>query len=287
MDSKEMLKKIEDGIKECVNKDTFKAYLKAMSLFHNYSFNNSVLIAMQCPHATKVAGYMTWKKLGRHVKKGAKGIRIFVPVSRKKKEEEKDEEDARRKTGTSMDDGKRKAGTDMGTYFMPSTVFDISHTEGVVLPDICTPLSGNIQGNIYGGDNLLKALYVISPVDVSFEEIEGSAKGYYSKQRNKIVIKEDMSEVQTFKTMVHEIAHAIMHSDTEKPRDVKEVEAEATAFIVCSHFGVDTSEYSFEYLASWGGQDAKLVKASFEEIKKTASNIITQLEEELKETKTA
>lgn len=291
---KEITQQLEKGLSELFESDKFKDYLKCMSKFHNYSFNNTLLIAMQKPDATLVAGFASWKnQFKRHVKKGEKGIKILAPANYKKKGEQevidpKTMEPVRNKDGSIKTEEVEVS----YTRFFPVTVFDVSQTDGEPISDIgISELSGSVDDY----KRLMSAIEQVSPVPILMEPIEGGAKGYFSPGEQKIVIQENMSESQTVKTAVHELAHSLLHDKEnvriegiedakDKKRSTKEVEAEAVAYTVCNYFGLDTSDYSFGYVAGWSdGKDTKELKASMETIRTTADFIITNVEDMLKE----
>ena len=280
----EITDKLESGIKELFSSEKFKSYLDTMSKFHNYSFNNTLLIAMQKPDATLVAGFNAWKNnFGRNVNKGEKGIQIFAPAPYKiKKEEIKRDPD----TDLPILDKDGKPIVEEVERVIPNfkvvSVFDVSQTNGKELPTLGVD---ELSGNVKDYEKFFEALKEVSPVPIKFAEIDGSAKGFFNQEDKTITIKEGMSEAQTVKTAIHEIAHAMLHdkdlkkTDLEKPKDraTEEVEAESIAYTVCQHFGVDTSDYSFSYVASWGsGKDLPELKSSLETIRSTASELITQ-----------
>lgn len=284
---KEITDKLESGIKELFEGEKFKEYLDTMSKFHNYSFNNTMLIAMQKPDATLVAGFNSWKnKFERSVNKGEKGIQIFAPAPYKiKKEQTKLDPD----TDLPVLGKDGKPITEEVEVTIPAfkvvSVFDVSQTSGKELPSLG---ADELSGNVNDYEKFFNAVREASPVPIKFAEIDGTAKGFYHHEEKSITIKENMSEVQTIKTAIHEIAHAKLHdrdlkkSDIEKPKDrsTEEVEAESIAYTVCQHFGIDTSDYSFAYVASWGtGKDTPELKASLETIRSTASELITTISE--------
>lgn len=263
-DIQEITKQLEAGVKEVFTSEAYARYLKFMAQFHSYSVNNSLLIWMQKPDATLVAGYQTWlKKHKRQVKKGEKGIRILAPMTRKLTKTKKNQWGDLEEVEVSY------------TTFKPTTVFDISQTDGDEVPTICNELSGDVAGYA----DLFKRLTEISPVPVEFEDIQTGANGYYSHSENLIRLKAGMSEVQTIKTLIHEISHALLHCDVtgiEKDADrmTKEVQAESIAYAVCAMIGLDTADYSFEYIAGWSsGHDVKELTASMEVVRKTANSI--------------
>lgn len=260
----EITSQLETGVKELYESDNYKAYLDTMAKFHDYSVNNCILIWMQNPDATLVAGYQAWKnKFKRQVRKGEKAIRILAPCPHKYKKEVKDA------------DGNIVEREFNWTSFRAVNVFNLSQTDGDKLPDICTALDGSIEDF----DGTLKKLEKLSPVPVSFEDIKGGANGYFSHADKRIVVKAGMSEKMTVKTLVHEISHALLHAGDEKlDKRTKEVQAESVAYVVCKSLGIDSSEYSFGYVAGWsGGKEVKELISSMETIRKTARTIIDAL----------
>lgn len=288
---KEITDKLEAGLKELFESEKYKSYLSTMSKFHNYSFNNTLLIAMQKPEATLVAGYQAWQKnFERHVNKGEKAIRILAPAPYKIKEE-RDKLDP--VTGEMMFDENgmpQKEETEVTIpAFRAVSVFDVSQTDGKPIPELEV---NELLSTVEGYEDFVQALMNISPVPIAFEDIPGDSKGYFSTAEKRIVVQENMSESQTLKTMVHEVAHSRLH-DKEvnqsmdipvKDRNTKEVEAESVAFTVCQHFGIDTSDYSFGYIAGWSsGRNMKELKSSLDTIRKTASELITGIEGAMQE----
>ena len=284
----EITDRLEQGVVELFESDRYKEYLKVMSKFYEYSLNNTVLIAMQKPDATLVAGYNTWKKVyGRHVKKDEKGIRILAPSPYKirHKVEKKDPQ-----TGKTMLDKDGKPVTEEKEITIPAfkvvSVFDVSQTEGRELPSISV---NELTGNVEKYEDFYTALEKTSPVPICFEKIEGTAHGYYHLEDKRIVIQKDMSELQTLKTVIHEIAHAKLHdTDLKAPKDTqkqldrrtREVQAESVAYTVCQHYNLDTSDYSFGYVAGWsGGRDLAELRGSLETIRKAAAEIISSIHE--------
>ena len=287
---KEISERLEQGVKEIFTSERYTEYLNTMSKFHNYSFNNTLLITMQKPEATLVAGYQAWqKKFNRHVKRGEKGIQIIAPAPiREKQEIEKI--DPVTKEPVIGDDGQPE--TEIVEMVIPrfrvTTVFDVSQTEGEPIAELEVP---ELTGSVQFYDTFMQALQNISPVPIRMMNVEGEAKGYYHQTEKYIAIKEDMSNVQTMKTGVHEVSHALLHDrevmDAEgvlKDQTTKEVEAESIAYIVCNHFGLDTSEYSFTYIASWcESRDMKALKASMDTIRKTSAEVIENIEAQMHE----
>lgn len=269
---KQTLDKLEAGVMEFFTSEKYITYLQVMSKFHTYSANNQVLIAMQMPEATAVAGYNSWiRNFDRHVKRGEKSITILAPMKVKIKIDT-DRRDA---------DGKIIQEERETIKFRPVSVFDVSQTEGKPLPQIISELAGNVSRY----EQLLDAARQAAPYPIEIGAVEGSAKGWCNYAQEKIVIKEGMSEAQTLKTAFHETAHARIHGgDTDKSREQKEVEAESIAYVVCSHFGLDTSDYTFGYVATWAGrQDINLLKQSMQTISQTAKSIITDVEHAMEE----
>ena len=288
---KEITDKLEAGLKELFESEKYKSYLSTMSKFHNYSFNNTLLIAMQKPEATLVAGYQAWQKnFERHVNKGEKAIRILAPAPYKIKEE-RDKLDP--VTGEMMFDENgmpQKEETEVTIpAFRAVSVFDVSQTDGKPIPELEV---NELLSTVEGYEDFVQALMNISPVPIAFEDIPGDSKGYFSTAEKRIAVQENMSESQTLKTMVHEVAHSRLHDKevnqsmdiTVKDRNTKEVEAESVAFTVCQHFGIDTSDYSFGYIAGWSsGRNMKELKSSLDTIRKTASELITGIEGAMQE----
>lgn len=345
---REITDKLEQGIKELFESERFKEYLRTMSKFYHYSFSNTLLIAMQKPEATYVAGYTSWQRnFDRQVMKGEKGIKILAPAPYKAKEEREKIDPSTQKPVLDAD-GKPITETVevMRPAFKVVSVFDISQTDGKELPDI---IVDELSGSVENYAAFFEALKQESPVPISFEDIPGGAKGYFSPIENRIAIQEGMSEIQTIKTAIHEIAHAKLHSidrpepeptwkivmvseggtkrdflsgfaseaeanaaaehegwrfvdenrfewrleveedtsavqDMRKDRHTKEVEAESVAYTVCQRYGIETSDYSFGYIAGWSsGKETKELKGSLETIRKTAAEMITGIDEKLKE----
>ena len=286
----EITEKLETGIRKLQSSEAYQHYLDVMGRFYHYSASNCLLIAMQRPDATRVAGYNAWdKQFQRHVKRGEKGIKIIasapstVPKQRVKCDP---------KTGKPVLDQNGKPETEIVNVLVENykitTVFDISQTEGKELPKVVHELSADVKNY----QKLLSAIEKVSPVPIEFSEISGSsAKGYYDQMEKKIVIRSGMGEAQSLKTVVHELSHAILHDkDTGDRKDqlvdrrTKEVEAESVAYTVCQHFGIDTSDYSFGYVAGWSrDQELSDFKASLNLIQKTAGKLIDEIQKKLKE----
>ena len=282
----DVMQSLETGVEELFTSDRYREFLKTMAKFHNYSFNNTMLIAMQRPDATLVTSYKNWQSMGRQVMKGEKGITIIAPAPYKKiKEKEVLDENQRPVVGT---DGKPK--TEQVEVIIPHfkavTVFDIAQTSGEPIQTLTPEL---LTGAVKDFDSFMKAIQKISPVPIRFDEIDSNANGYYHTVNKEIVIKKDLSESQTLKTAIHETVHAKLHDKeimeslgVEKDRLTKEVEAESVAYCVCSSLGLDTSDYSFPYIAGWSSsREMKEMKVSMDVIRKTAGEMIDQLKEEL------
>lgn len=289
----EITDKLEKGLKELFESEKYKTYLSTMSKFHNYSFNNTLLIAMQKPEATLVAGYKAWQKnFERHVNKGEKAIRILAPAPYKIKEE-RDKLDP--VTGEMMFDENGMPQKEQVEVTMPAfravSVFDVSQTDGKPIPEL---EAQELLSTVEGYEDFVQALMNVATVPIGFEDIPGDSKGYFHTEEKRIAVQENMSESQTLKTMVHEVAHSMLHNKEinrddlmeapAKDRNTKEVEAESVAYTVCQHFGIDTSDYSFGYIAGWSsGKDMKELKSSLDTIRKTASELITGIEGALRE----
>lgn len=282
---KEITERLEQGVKDIFTSEMYTTYLRTMAKFHNYSFNNTLLIAMQRPDATLVAGFNAWKnKFNRYVKKGEKGIQIIAPAPIKEVEErEKIDKD----TGLAVLNENGEPEMERVEYVVPrfrvTTVFDVSQTDGKPIPSLeVNELTASVKDYAL----LTAAIEQVSPVPMRFDEIEGDAKGYYSDADKEICIQVGMGESQTIKTMIHEVAHAMLHNSDfmkqngeEKDRLTKETEAESIAFTVCSALGIDTSDYSFPYVASWAsGKEMKELKDSMDTIRLTAADFLEKLE---------
>ena len=287
---KEITDRLETGIQELFESERYKAYLTSMAKFHSYSFNNTLLIAMQ--GGQLVAGYNKWRDdFHRNVKRGEKGIKILAPAPYKAKKEvpKLDEQ------GQPVMDKDGKPLTEVQETQVPAfkivSVFDVSQTEGEPLPSIGVD---ELAGNVEQYEDFFKALEQTSPVPMAFEDIPGGSHGYYHLTEKRIAIQENMSELQTLKTAIHEIAHAKLHAiDPDAPvaeqadrpdSRTREVQAESVAYAVCQHYGLDTSDYSFGYVAGWSsGKDLKELRASLETIRATAHELITTIDGHLAE----
>ena len=285
---KEITDRLEQGIAELFESERYKEYLRVMSKFHNYSFNNTLLIAMQKPDASLVAGFSSWKNnFGRNVMKGEKGIKIIAPSPFTVKQEV---EKTDPQTGKPVIGKDGKPVTEEKEIKVPAykvvSVFDVSQTEGRELPDIAV---NELTGDVDRFKDFFAALEQASPVPVGFEKIEGGAHGYYHLEEKRIAIDEGMSDLQTLKTAIHEIAHAKLHDidlnapkEEQKPRvdrRTREVEAESVAYTVCQHYGLDTSDYSFGYVAGWSsGKELAELRGSLETIRSTAAEMINAID---------
>ena len=290
---KEITDRLEKGITELFESERYMEYLRVMSKFHNYSINNSLLIAFQKPDASLIAGFTAWQKqFERNVKKGEKGIKIIAPAPFKIKQE-KEKLDPQSNKPVIGKDGKSVMEEQEITIpaYKVVSVFDVSQTEGKELPDISVD---SLTGDVEHFKDVFAALEKASPVPIRFENIEGGAHGYYSLKDKRIAIQEGMSQLQTLKTAIHEIAHAKLHDiDLNSPKEEKEkrpdqrtreVQAESVAYTVCQHYGLDTSDYSFGYVAGWSsGREMAELKSSLETIRSAAAEIINSVDEKIAE----
>jgi len=277
--------KLEKGVKDVFQSDKYKQFLNVMAKFPRYSVNNTMLIMMQRPDAQLCQSFTGWKQMGRYVKKGEKGISILAPAPYKiEREQTKLDEKGRPVFDADGEPVKEKVEVTIRAFKVVKT-FDLSQTDGKELPTIGP---SELVGNIEGYPKLLQALQEISPVPVSFELIDGDAKGFYHLEDKKIVVQDGMSEVQTIKTLLHEMAHEKLHDKDNVPeakdisRNGKEVEAESVAYVVCQHYGINTSDYSFSYVAGWSeGKETPELKASLDKIRQTASEFIYQIDQKM------
>ena len=291
---KEITDGIEQGIKELFESDRYRQYLSVMSRFHRYSVNNTMLIYMQRPDASLVAGFQKWKnQFGRHVKKGERGITIIAPTPFKKKiEEVRLDPDTQAplldKDGKQIMEEKEIS----IPLFKPVKVFDVSQTDGKPIPHLASTLTGNVEQY----EIFMEALRRSAPVPISFKHIAPDTDGFFSPTDQSITIREGMSEVQTVSAAIHEIAHSKLHNydkiqqeaetgdETDEPvtprdRNTEEVEAESISYAVCQYYGIETAENSFGYIATWSqGKELKELRASLETVNKTASALITDID---------
>ncbi len=263
---REITEKLEQGVKEVFSSDRYMEFLRFMSRFTNYSVNNMILIMMQRPEASLVAGYKAWQtRFNRQVRKGEKGITILAPCPHRK-----DIED---------EDGNTKEVS--WTTFRAIKVFDISQTDGEDIPTGCVEM---LTGDVDSYDALIEKLITASPVPVGFEDIAGGANGFYSQAEKRIAVQAGMSQQQTVKTLIHELSHAVLHDretgqEKETDRETREVQAESVAYTVCSMLGIDTADYSFGYIAGYStGKEIKELTASMETIRKTSLMIYEALD---------
>lgn len=279
---KDLTEQLEKSIQDFMESEKYKAFLSSMAKFHNYSLNNQILIAVQKPDSTLCAGYTTWQKQNRYVKKGEKGIRIICPAPYKK-EYLKDVIDKTTGKPELLPDGKAKQEIVQKVipFFKVGYVYDISQTEGQPLPEIADILEGDLDEGL---KSLKEAMLQVSPVPVRFQPIDGEANGFYSPATGEIVVDSTLSEKQSLKTLIHETAHAILHNpetaSSQSTRETKEVEAESVTYVVCQYFCLDTSDYSFGYIAGWSsGKEVPELRASLENIRNTSNEIISNVEQ--------
>ena len=286
MDS--IMKSLESGVSDFFTSEKYGEYLKTMTKFHRYSFNNTLLIAMQRPEATLVTGYRNWQSMGRQVKKGEKGITILAPAPKKQKKAQALYDQNQMPVLDEQGNQKYEEVEVVIPRFKATTVFDIDQTEGEPIQTIAPE---ELTEAVQDFDLFIQAITDISPVPIRFDEIEGSAKGYYDNANKEIVIRKGMSESQTIKTAIHECGHAMLHdrdlmlaSGIKKDRETKEVEAESVAYSVCSAFQIETSDYSFPYIAGWSsGRDMKELRSSMDTIRQTAGKMVDDLTEKLQQ----
>ena len=279
----EIQERLMAGTKEIYESGKWAEYISVMSKFPHYSINNCILIASQCPHASYVCGYKKWNEFNRNVVKGESGIMIFAPIKGKvETEEPKFDENAR---PVLNEDGTQQSEKVTREYktFRPCYVFDLSQTEGDPLPTLATRLEESVEDY----ERLKNILVSVSPVPVSFEEVPGEANGFYSPTEMRIVVQDGMPELQTIKTMLHEIAHATYGhggKDDKWDKESREIQAESTAFWVAGMLGLDTGDYSFGYITGWSkDREVSELKENLELIKNTANDLVTKIEEKLKE----
>lgn len=276
---------IEEGVQSFLDSDNYKNYLKVMSKFHSYSFNNTMLILAQRPSASFVAGYNSWiNNFKRHVNKGEKGIMIFAPYKSTETVEMNmiDEQGnfVKDKDGNILQEEKEIS----KTKFMIKKVFDITQTSGEPLPELTHPLTGTSKEAIA----LVESIQEISKIPIELKSpkedslISDGVHGYYSTVNDNIVVNKEMDMQQIAKTMIHEYVHSRLHKDSKKPMEQKEIEAESLAFVICDHFGIDTSEYSFNYIGAYTNGEQKNLKSILTNIHKDAHEIILSIEEPFK-----
>ena len=279
---------LEKGVEDFFTSEKYGEYLKTMTKFHRYSFNNTLLIAMQRPEATLVTGYRNWQSMGRQVRKGEKGITILAPTPKKEKKMQALYDQNKNPVLDELGNQKYEEVEVVVPRFKATTVFDIGQTDGKPVQTI-TP--EELTAAVEDFELFMQAIEEISPVPIRFDEIEGSAKGYYDNANKEIVIRKGMSDSQIIKTAIHECGHAMLHdrelmkeNGIQKDRETKEVEAESVAYCVCSAFQIETSDYSFPYIAGWSsGRDMKELRASMDTIRQTSGDMIDNLKENLQE----
>lgn len=279
----EIQERLMNGTKEIYESGKWAEYISVMSKFPNYSINNCILIASQCPQASYVCGYKKWNEFNRNVLKGESGIMIFAPIKGKVEVEEPKFDE--RNQPVLNDDGTQTTEKVTREYksFRPCYVFDLSQTEGEPLPTLASRLEASVDDY----ETLKSVLLSISPVPISFEEVPGSANGFYSPTEKRIVVQEKMPQLQTIKTMLHEIAHATFGhggKDDKWDKQSKEIQAESTAFWVAGMLGLDTGDYSFGYIIGWSkDREVSELKENLELIKNTANDIAQKIDEKLSE----
>lgn len=283
---KEITDKLEQGVQDVFGSDDYKSLLNVMAKMPSYSINNLILIAMQTNgKASMCQSFTGWKQMGRYVKQGEKGIKIFAPSPYTiQKENDKLDPSGKPVLDADGEPVKEKRDITINAFKVVST-FDISQTDGKEMPSIGI---NELVGNIEAYSSIMKALEESCPVPISFENIEGDVKGYYHQLEKRIAIQDGMSEVQTVKTTIHEMAHQKLHGSTganvmeQQSRSSKEVEAESVAYVICQHYGINTSDYSFGYVAGWSeGKEVPELKASLNTIRQAASEMITAIDEKL------
>lgn len=282
----EITTKLEKGVKDIFTTDGYKDYLNFCAKLPRYSVNNQILIMLQKPDATMCQSFTNWKEMNRFVRKGEKGIRILAPAPYKMQKEQ-DKTDASGKPVLDKDGEPVKETVEVTiNAFKPVSTFDISQTEGDPVPTVGV---AELTGSVEGYETLVEAIKEVVPVPISFEQIDSGAKGFYHLEENRIVIQEGMSEAQTVKTLLHEASHQALHSreamqasGEQKSKNQKETEAESVAYVVCQHYGIDTSDYSFAYVATWSAdKEVPELKASLDTIRRTASELIGKIDEKV------
>ena len=279
--TKQAFEMIEQGVKDVYSSDNFRKYLSCCSKFHSYSLNNTLLILAQKPDATLVAGYNAWQRnFNRHVDKGERGLIILAPVTSKITQlMDKADEDGNPILDENGDPIKEERVINQ-LRFTTTTVFDISQTSGEPLPSLIHNLTGS-SDEILAFIDSVKNICTI-PIDYHSPSkdavLAGGAKGYYSIAEDRIVLNMELEDMQIAKTLIHEYSHSILHKTTDKDSDQREIEAESLAFVLCDHFGIDTSDYSFGYIASYAAQDEAKLKTILSNIQSTAHEMIDKLE---------
>lgn len=284
--TKQAFSMIEQGVKDVYSSESFKQYLSCLSKFHSYSLNNTLLILSQKPEASLVAGYRAWQtNFNRHVNKGEKGLMILAPVTTKEDRlMNKHDENGNVILDESGNPVQEMRVVDL-TRFKTTTVFDISQTSGDPLPSLVHDLTGS-SNEVKAIIQTIQSVCTI-PIEFKTETEDLSfmtgAKGYYSPRKDKVVINKDLEDLQTAKTLIHEYAHSILHKETDKNQSQREIEAESLVFVICDHFGIDTSEYSFGYIASYANKDYSELKSILVNIQSKAHEMIELIEPVFKE----
>ncbi len=282
----EITTKLEKGVKDVFTTDGYKDYLNFCAKLPRYSVNNQILIMLQRPDATMCQSFTNWKEMNRFVRKGEKGIRILAPAPYKMQKEQ-DKMDASGRPVLDKDGEPVKETVEVTiNAFKPVSTFDISQTEGDPVPTVGV---AELTGSVEGYETLLEAIKEAVQVPISFEQIDSGAKGFYHLEENRIVIQEGMSEAQTVKTLLHEASHQALHSreamqasGEQKSKNQKETEAESVAYVVCQHYGIDTSDYSFAYVATWSAdKEVPELKASLDTIRRAAADLIVKIDEKV------
>lgn len=284
---KTLTDRLEQGVQDVFSSEQYQAWLNTLAKFHQYSFNNVLLIRLQCPGASRVAGFQAWKKLGRSVKKGEKGISILAPCPYKRWVEQPQSDPVTHRPLLD-DNGEPQTKKELLVVqgFKIATVFDVSQTEGKELPRLGVE---ELAGTVEEYAQLRKALEEVAPVPVEYAApFSPQAKGQFDRSQQKITVRPGMGQLQTLKTLLHETAHALLHNEEEiglvKDRSTREVEAESVAYVVCQHFGLDTGEYSFGYVAGWSqGRETQELKNALSTIRDTAAGLIDQIEKKCPE----
>ena len=284
--TKQAFSMIEQGVKDIYSSESFKQYLSCLSKFHSYSLNNTLLILSQKPEASLVAGYRAWQtNFNRHVNKGEKGLMILAPVTTKEDRlMNKHDENGNVILDESGNPVQEMRVVNL-THFKTTTVFDISQTSGDPLPSLVHDLTGS-SNEVKAIIQTIQSVCTI-PIEFKTETEDLSfmtgAKGYYSPRKDKIVINKDLEDLQTAKTLIHEYAHSILHKETDKTQSQREIEAESLAFVICDHFGIDTSEYSFGYIASYANKEYSELKSILVNIQSKTHEMIELIEPVFKE----
>ena len=280
----DLTEQLEKSVQGFMDGEKYKSFLSSMAKFHSYSLNNQLLIHMQKPDSTLCASYTTWKKFDRYVKRGQKGIKIICPSPYKMQTLQTVKDPKTGKPELLADGSKKKEMVEkIIPFYKVGYTYDISQTDGEPLPEVTTRLEGDLDSR----QNRLKAaLLEISPVPIHFQPISGETNGYYDLTKKEIVVDSSLSEKHSLKTLIHELAHALLHDTSIKdaPRDspTREVQAESVAYVVCQYFGMDTSDYSFGYISTWSsGKNTEELKKSLEVIRGTSNDIIAKVEQKL------